>query len=757
MGLKNGFEKYLKIEGKSEATIKNYISAFSFINRISKENNLPDIEDWNILNAESFINKVKEDETFIDQNIKENNMYSASLNNYLKYMKEAEKYVIPPIKPFDNFKWRWAVTTPSEGINTPEVLIGTLKVLFKHNGEKHTTQEFKDDLFNLQNSIDTNINLAKIERPLNKNIIENSGQYWKALGLLSSSSGGEINLTDLGVSLANGTSTYDDFIKYLYFNFRLPNTNIESNVTIQKWRDNNIEIQPFKIILDILMDFYKHSKSPSSWYLTPEELKKVIIPLSIYPDLPTINFIHEIYNYRKNPDEYESWPNCTPEDNDFRMVKEYLLFLLNFGYLDLIELKDNTRRYYLNAKSIELFENKSSFQIVDQHPFNIKSFSADCLESGLIYSEELISRFVASLATKPFVLLTGLSGSGKTKLAQSFTQWICESKEQYCIVPVGADWTNREPLLGYVNALEDEQYILPENKALELIIKANEDLAKPYFLILDEMNLSHVERYFADFLSVMETKDEKLKLHTRKNKLNKNKEGQLEATIEVPSEIKWSENLFVIGTVNIDETTYMFSPKVLDRANVIEFRINQNEMSDYLDESRIVADLNGEGVGMAESFVNISNNKIKSNSSSLTGALNDFFVELQKVGFEFGYRTASEIQILLNQLVAVNPSYDSSEVKEEKEKSKIENKKIDIAIMQKLLPKLHGSRSKLLLPLKVLASLCYQNTFTKTEIDEIFKKPLKPKAEIIYPISLEKITRMYKNVTDNGFTSYAEA
>lgn len=141
--------------------------------------------------------------------------------------------------------------------------------------------------------------------------------------------------------------------------------------------------------------------------------------------------------------------------------------------------------------------------------FSIDEFENSLNEAGLIFSKKLLTRFAASLVTKPFVLLTGLSGSGKTKLAQAFAQWICETEKQYCIVPVGADWTNREPLLGYVNALENTGYILPENGALELIIEANkkENENKPYFLILDEMNLSHVERYFADFLSVMESDD----------------------------------------------------------------------------------------------------------------------------------------------------------------------------------------------------------------------------------------------------------
>jgi 5-methylcytosine-specific restriction enzyme B len=86
-------------------------------------------------------------------------------------------------------------------------------------------------------------------------------------------------------------------------------------------------------------------------------------------------------------------------------------------------------------------------------------------------------------------------------------QWISKDEKQYCIVPVGADWTNREPLLGYPNALNPEEYVKPDNGVLDLIMNAKDNPNLPYFLILDEMNLSHVERYFADFLSVMESKE----------------------------------------------------------------------------------------------------------------------------------------------------------------------------------------------------------------------------------------------------------
>jgi len=120
--------------------------------------------------------------------------------------------------------------------------------------------------------------------------------------------------------------------------------------------------------------------------------------------------------------------------------------------------------------------------------FDINVFNESVLESGLVFSEKLISRFVSSLLTKPFVLLTGLSGSGKTKIAQGFVKWICENESQYKIIPVGADWTNREPLLGYPNGLNSKEYITPDSGALNLIIDASkaENANKPYFLILDE-------------------------------------------------------------------------------------------------------------------------------------------------------------------------------------------------------------------------------------------------------------------------------
>jgi 5-methylcytosine-specific restriction protein B len=368
-------------------------------------------------------------------------------------------------------------------------------------------------------------------------------------------------------------------------------------------------------------------------------------------------------------------------------------------------------------------------------PFEVKYFKEVVYNSGLKFNDELVSRFISSLLTKPFVLLTGLSGSGKTKIAQSFVQWICEDESQYKIIPVGADWTNREPLLGYPNGLNHEEYILPDSGALSLIIEASkiENNEKPYFLILDEMNLSHVERYFADFLSVMESEG-KISLYS--GTARKDLKGN-----DVPDNIHWPKNLFIIGTVNIDETTYMFSPKVLDRANTIEFRLDESNIKNFFDlPSKIdLSVLKSKGASMAKNFLEIATDNTIDNGVDYSNTLVQFFNELKKVGAEYGYRTAVEMLLLIKKLNTI------SEISK--------NECIDIAVMQKLLPKLHGSRSKVSKVLDALILLCLKDgqTFSIAKSDEVLDENIK------YPIAFEKLVRMYKNALDNGFTSYAEA
>lgn len=440
--------------------------------------------------------------------------------------------------------------------------------------------------------------------------------------------------------------------------------------------------------------------------------------------------------YLKSSTEVDEWKRYSYATN--RGAPEAVLGKKNY-----IKFLKEFISQEINLKKIKVVNYKSNEILkVSGNDFSYKSFLQFSKESNLNFSPSLILRFITSLTSKPFVILSGLSGSGKTKIAQSFAQWICESESQYKIVPVGADWTNREPLVGYPNGLKTDEYITPDSGVIHLFLEAtsegNEN--KPFFLILDEMNLSHVERYFADFLSIMESRD-KIKLYTGEQRISI--DGK-----EIPQEIGWPKNVFIIGTVNIDETTYMFSPKVLDRANVIEFRITEDEIKTYLANPGVpdLTKLERQGISMAESFLSISKNEELEKNEDLTTELVLFFNQLKNVGAEFGYRSATEILQLVSKLKTLEPTLQ-------------DNHCLDIAIMQKLLPKLHGSRSKIVKILVALLALCVEdisNADFEKKYDDLYKNSFDG-IKVKYPISFEKLTRMYKNVLENGFTSYAEA
>ncbi|GAB3662318.1 hypothetical protein GCM10028791_37350 [Echinicola sediminis] len=382
-------------------------------------------------------------------------------------------------------------------------------------------------------------------------------------------------------------------------------------------------------------------------------------------------------------------------------------------------------------KTIDFISNDTS--IKEDVRFNAKDLYKNILLSGLIFNKKLITRFTASLLTKPFVILTGLAGSGKTKLAQAFVQWISQDDSQYRIVPVGADCTNREPLLGYPNALNIGEYIQPDTDVLQLILDAQNHPDLPYFLILDEMNLSHVERYFADFLSVMESNDDILLFSG--TSIN-----------GISSKLRLPKNLFIIGTVNIDETTNMFSPKVLDRANTIEFRVSEEDMKSFFKNVGLIdlEELNTKGAAMASSFLEMAQSKEINPEEEVRSELLKFFGELKQVGAEFGYRTATEILRLVHHLSKLDEELETEE-------------KIDIAIMQKLLPKLHGSQRKLRGVLESLGGFCLHDRQKIREVLDNKVFDFSNKEIIKYPISLEKIHRMYHSCLENGFASFAEA
>ncbi|MDZ7795200.1 MAG: hypothetical protein U5P10_16375 [Spirochaetia bacterium] len=155
-----------------------------------------------------------------------------------------------------------------------------------------------------------------------------------------------------------------------------------------------------------------------------------------------------------------------------------------------------------------------------------------------------------------------------------------ESKKlnNQCFVSVRSDWVDATDVFGYYDSFSGKYHI---TKILKFIFEANENSDIPYFLIFDEMNLSKVEYYFSDVLSVMESKylNDKGESVQEPVTLHSNPVEADDSLIEEVEKIYIPDNLYITGTVNIDETTYMFSPKVLDRANVLEF--NEVDIDGY--------------------------------------------------------------------------------------------------------------------------------------------------------------------------------
>lgn len=397
---------------------------------------------------------------------------------------------------------------------------------------------------------------------------------------------------------------------------------------------------------------------------------------------------------------------------------------------------------------------------------------ANSAEVSLRLSRPLLLRFVAALAAKRFLILSGLAGSGKTKLAQAFARWLTPAPDEdqppaYAVIPVGADWTGNDNILGYPDGLDSTRYVT--RPALDLIQRAAqpENAGVPHFLILDEMNLSHVERYFADLLSLIES-DETIELY----RPGVDGDGNPQYRIGADPQLRLPPNLFIIGTINVDETTYMFSPKVLDRANVIEFRMVREDLAAFLAAPRSPAldELNGHGSGFGAAFIREISQLVSAPDAVRARFEAEallFFDLLRDHGAEFGFRVANESARFLHFYRLLGGYAEDSD--------DWFDAAMDAVIVQKLLPKLHGSRPRLEGLLWALAWACGSDRagFDPPDVlarcreagsaqDETKYGPEIVEKSLVghparYPLSFDKVMRMWRKLVRDQFVTFAEA
>ncbi|RKH85053.1 ATP-binding protein [Corallococcus sp. AB045] len=245
-----------------------------------------------------------------------------------------------------------------------------------------------------------------------------------------------------------------------------------------------------------------------------------------------------------------------------------------------------------------------------------------------------------------FVLLAGLSGTGKTAIVRQYARLYCQflglpTDDHVAVVPVSPDWRDPSGLIGYLNALHAEPTFQAE-PALRLILRAARNPSHPYFLILDEMNLARAEQYFAPFLSAMEQDQGRLYFH-----------GSDEPINDVPPSVPWPKNLFIAGTVNMDETTHPFSDKVIDRAFTMEFW--EVHLQDFFQRQE----------------------QRQPEVEQLLEALHGILKPSRR---HFGYRTAAEV---LAFIAAAGPEVSPS----------LRIELLDQAVFSKILPRIRGEQS----------------------------------------------------------------
>ena len=206
----------------------------------------------------------------------------------------------------------------------------------------------------------------------------------------------------------------------------------------------------------------------------------------------------------------------------------------------------------------------------------VVSYARDC-RLHLSYTHEDIAAFIAGLGSTRLTILQGMSGTGKTSLPKIFSEAVLGNCE---IIEVESSWRDKNELLGYYN--EFSKTYTPK-KFTQALYKARLNPETVTFIVLDEMNLSRIEYYFSDFLSLMENEEDKREIKLLNVPLYKNEEGMLTSyagltdghTLKVPS------NVWFIGTANRDESTFEISDKVYDRAHTMNFNKRAAKPTSY--------------------------------------------------------------------------------------------------------------------------------------------------------------------------------
>ena len=238
----------------------------------------------------------------------------------------------PPKLPFASFKWRWASVAPTEGLNEPKVFLGALRAFLKFEGKSPSSSAPLSELAAVKSGTGTSVDLVRTKE---RNLIRNSGQYWKALGLLEESTP-VIVLTSFGRAVARGAITMSAFASTTIATLTLPNERVQADYVT--WVAAGISFRPLELILKILVKLKGYGSQQH--YITKNELVRIVVPLSAMA-ASIDDYADTIVAYRQGKISLTGWPDCARAANDHRMAAEYLIFLVHYGYCTRMQAADH--------------------------------------------------------------------------------------------------------------------------------------------------------------------------------------------------------------------------------------------------------------------------------------------------------------------------------------------------------------------------------------------------------------------------------
>lgn len=446
---------------------------------------------------------------------------------------------------------------------------------------------------------------------------------------------------------------------------------------------------------------------------------------------------------------------------------------------------DDIIRNYINSYSkVLLFQKDGTLSITNVNPdkvFNymdrndrkafFDSFNPNSIVTKVNLKDSTYRPYITAIKSKPFLLLAGISGTGKSRIVRELAracwdegsaEFKAQKPKNFEMVQVKPNWHDSSELIGYVSRIDGVRYVV--GPFLKFMVKAINDPDTPYFLCLDEMNLAPVEQYFAEYLSVVESRkrqedgtittdpivdysntDEYKSLidqlfpddDTQRSQYLTEKGGK---RLSIPT------NLIVVGTVNMDETTFSFSRKVLDRAMTIEMNeVNlkggldrRHEKIGKLEKDDLVGEA-VEGVDVYDKYEDVCNTAI-----TYLEKIND---KLEGTPFKIAYRTRNEVLLY----VINNLPYNKIEGDDEST-YKIEfvvARALDEITNMKILSRIEGDETKVTTTfLKELGDTIHDG------LEAVFAELFDEDDDDVYTsVSLAKLEEM-KERLKSGYTSF---